>query len=43
MAVLALVLPYIAVVFANAVSAGYEEEVLPPVQPGDDDQEQLER
>lgn len=43
MAVLALVLPYIAVVFANAVSAGYAEEVLPPVQPGDDDQEQLER
>ena len=43
MAVLALVLPYIAVVFANATSAGFEEEVLPPVWPGEDDPEQLER
>ena len=41
MAVLALVLPYIAVVLANAV-APRPEEVLPPVRP-DDAPEQLER
>ena len=35
MAVLALVLPYIAVVFANAVAADSEEVVLPPVHPGE--------
>ena len=42
MAVLALVLPYVAVVFANAVSAP-DQEVVPPVWPGEDDPEQLER
>ncbi|HEY3534507.1 MAG TPA: DUF3099 domain-containing protein [Pedococcus sp.] len=41
MAVLALVLPYIAVVMANAVAAR-PEEALPPVRP-DDDPERLER
>ena len=42
LAVLAVVLPYVAVVFANAVSAT-SEEALPPVWPDDEDPEQLER